>query len=407
MSATAFTTPPSSSSAGPTPALAVDFGPDGGSFTGLVVTSPIAPGDQGAYAKVYEIAGHDPADFRIKDETVHFKVWNQSSRTKDGDRDIITLYAYGADFIRITEADRETEDLAPLLAIARANARKRPSVKPKDLTRVVVCSDGQIAKVGSRGGTPALLGRVEDLLVQLDQIMVAQPCRDALVADPGDLTEGFENVAAQQFTNDLSHPAQLRVARAMLTNIVTTVAARHHATVVATVPSNHAAWRRGKNVLGRPCDDYGIDAHMAVHEALSRDPHFRHVTWEFPSDWNESLAIKVRGAVVGMVHGHQVGKPDSIPGWWKGQAHGSQAVKDATILITGHYHHFRAQPSGAVNGVSRTWFQAPTMDNGSDWYRNASGEDSEPGILTFTIDDAGRWDNLRLITPSPAIEVAA
>ena len=403
---TAFVSPPAASKAS-MPALKVDAGPDGGSFDGLVTTSPIAPGDQGAFAKVYEIAGLVPDDFRVKDDTVHFRAWNQSSRSKDGDRDIITLYAYGADFIRITPADRETEDLAPLLAIARANARKRPALKPKDLTRVVVISDPQIGKVGSRGGTPALLERIADLLGQLDQIMVAQPCRDAVVADPGDLTEGFENVAAQMFTNDLSHPAQLRVARGVLTNIVTTVAARHHATVVATVPSNHTAWRKGKNILGRPCDDYGIDAHMAVHEALSRDPKFRHVTWQFPNEWDESLALEVRGATVGMAHGHQCGKPDSIPGWWKGQAHGSQAVKDATILITGHFHHFRAQPSGAVNGASRTWFQAPTMDNGSDWYRNASGEDSEPGILTFTIDDAGRWDNLRLITPSPVLEVAA
>jgi len=381
----------------------VDVSADGGEFVGMVTDKPIVPGDQGAFAKVYALAGLDAADYRIIDNTLRFSAWEQSSRV-GGTK---TLYAYRARFARITEADRTVEDMAPLMAIARANWRKRPAVKPKDLTRVVVISDAQIGKVGSRGGTDALDDRIADLLGQLDQIMVAQPCRDAVVADPGDLTEGFENVAAQQFTNDLSHPAQLRKARGILTNIVTTVAARHHATVVATVPSNHAAWRKGKNVLGRPCDDYGIDSHMAVHEALSRDPKFRHVTWEFPSDWDESLTIKVRGAVVGMVHGHQVGKPDSIPGWWKGQSHGSQAVKDATILLTGHYHHFRAQPSGAVDGVSRTWFQAPTMDNGSDWYRNASGEDSEPGILTFTIDDAGRWDNLRLITPSPAIEVAA
>ena len=399
---TAFVSPPATNAAS-MPALNVDVSANGGEFTGMVTDKPIVPGDQGAFAKVYALAGLDAADYRIVDDTLRFSAWEQSSRV-GGTK---TLYAYRARFARITEADRSVEDVVMLMAIARANSRRRPPMKSRSLTRVVIVSDPQIGKVGSRGGMPAFLARTTDLLEQLDQVMMATPCQDAQILDPGDLMEGFQNVAAQMHTNDLSHPAQLRESRAFLTDIVTRVASRHHATAVAAVPSNHAAWRSGKNILGRPSDDYGIDCHTAVSEALGRDPRFRHVTWEFPNEWDESLAVKVRGAVVGMAHGHQVGKPDGIPGWWKGQAHGSQAIVEASILVTGHYHHFRAQPSGAINGVSRTWFQAPTMDNGSDWYRNASGEDSEPGILTFTIDDAGRWDNLRLITPSPAIEVAA
>lgn len=385
----------------PGPRLTVDASPDGGEFTGLVTAEPIKPGDyEGAFAKVYALAGLNPADYRIVDETVRFSAWQQSKRLENGDRDTITLYSYRARFQRITHADAETEDLAPLLAIAKANARKRPPAKTGNLTRVVVISDAQVGKVGSRGGTPALLGRIAGLLAQLDAVMVERPCADAVVVDPGDLCEGFENVASQMHTNDLSHPAQLRAARAILTDIVTGVAARHGACSVVTVPSNHGAWRSGKNVLGKPSDDYGIDVHMAVSEALARDPRFSSVTWTFPDEWEESVAIPVRGAILGVVHGHQVNRPDMIPAWWKGQSHGTQPITAAHILLTGHFHHFRSQPSGAIDKRSRQWFQAPTLDNGSDWYRNASGEDSEPGILTFTIDDAGRWDNLRVITPA-------
>ena len=381
------------------PTLTVEASPDGGEFTGLVTTAPVRLGEyEGAFAKVYELAGLNPDDYRIVDDTVRFSAWEQSARGADGSRDRITLYAYRAQFVRVTPAERATEDLAPLVAIAKANARRRPPGKARALTRVVVISDPQIGKVGSRGGTPALLARAEDLLERLDAVMVKTPCADALVVDPGDLCEGFENVAAQKFTNDLSHPAQLRVARALLTNAVTAVAARHQACTVVTVPSNHTAWRAGKDVLGKPSDDYGIDVHLAVSEALARDPRFASVRWVLPDEWDESVALPVRGAVVGVAHGHQKTNPDQIPAWWKGQAHGSQAIAKATLLITGHFHHFRAQPSGAIDGRSRYWFQAPTMDNGSDWYRNASGEDSAPGILTFTIDDDGQWDNVRLIT---------
>ena len=385
--------------------LVVDASADGGEFTGLVTTKPLTPTEyEGAFAKVYQLAGLDPSKYRILDDTVRFSSWQQSKRLESGERDTVTLYSYRARFQKVTQADVETEDMAGLLAIARANARRRPPAKAASRTRVVVVSDPQIGKVGSRGGTPALLERHATLMAGLDAEMMATPCEDALVLDPGDLCEGFENVKSQEHLNDLSHPSQLRAARALLTESVTVVAARHRACRVSTVPSNHTAWRKGKDYLGKPSDDYGIDVHRAVSEALSRDQRFKHVEWLFPGEWDDSLAIPVRGAVVGMAHGHQKTRPDQIPDWWKGQTHGTQAIADATILVTGHFHHFRVQPSGAVkteNGWrARYWFQAPTMDNGSDWYRNLSGEESEPGILTFTIDDDGNWDNLRVITAS-------
>lgn len=385
----------------PGPKLTVDAGPDGGEFTGLVTTQPVKPGEyQGAFKRVYELAGLNPDDYRIVDDTVRFSSWQQSSRPPGSlKRDIVTLYAYRARFQRITRADRDVENIGELVKIAKQNARRKPRQNPARLTRIVVVSDAQVGKLGSRGGTPELLERIADLLERLDDVMTAQPCEDVLIVDPGDLTEGFSNYKGQQHLNDLSHPSQLRVARAILTDIVTTVAARHNAATVVTVPSNHGAWKDGKEALGRPSDDYGIDCHLAVSEALARDPRFQHVTWVIPDEWDQSVALDVRGARVGVVHGHQRMKPDQIADWWKGQSHGTQPIHDATILLHGHWHHLRVQPSGnRADGQSRWVIQAPAMDSGSDWYRNSSGEDSEPGLLTFTIDDAGRWDHLRLVT---------
>lgn len=388
--------------ANPRPRLHVDAGPDGGEFSGLVTREPIPPSQYhgGAFAKVYELAGLNADDYRIVDDTVRFSSWQQSAWDATlKARSTITLYSYRARFQRITPADRAVEDIDQLLRVAKTNARKRPRPKPSPLTRVVVVSDAQVGKVGSRGGTPELLERITTLTQALDRVMVAQPCEDVVIVDPGDLTEGFENVAAQSHTNDLSHPAQLRAARAILTEIITTAAARHQTARVVTVPSNHGAWRRGKDYLGKPSDDYGIDTHMAVHEALARDPRFQHVTWTYPADWEVSVALDVRGARIGVVHGHQRAKPEQIPEWWRGQSHGTQPVHDATILIHGHWHHLRITPSGArPDGQPRWVLMAPAMDNGSDWFRNLTGDESEPGLLTFTVDNTGRWDHLRLIT---------
>jgi hypothetical protein len=51
-----------------------------------------------------------------------------------------------------------------------------------------------------------------------------------------------------------------------------------------------------------------------------------------------------------------------------------------------------------ITGKSKWWFQAPTQDNGSDWYRHRSGSDSDPGLLIFTVNQDG-WirDSLTLL----------
>src|SRR5690606_15746280 len=153
----------------PGPKLTVDAGPDGGEFTGLVTTEPVKPGEyQGAFAKVYELAGLNPDDYRIVDDTVRFSSWQQSSRPPGSvKRDIVTLYAYRARFQRITRADRDVENIAELVKIAKQNARRKPRQNPARLTRIVVASDAQIGGVGSRGGTQALLDRVAILLQKL------------------------------------------------------------------------------------------------------------------------------------------------------------------------------------------------------------------------------------------------
>ncbi len=289
-------------------------------------------------------------------------------------------------------------DLTELVQVARTNRPTgRPGKRPSHGLRVVVASDAQVGKVGSDGGTTDLLNRVENLLGQLDEVMRDEPCDEAITADPGDLAEGFENVPSQPHTNDLSHPEQLRVARLLLTEIVTTVAARHKTNRVLTVPSNHTQWRRGKAILGKPTDDYGIDIHRAVAEALKRDRKYRDVTFVVPEPWRESLAVQARGAVLGLVHGHQA-KPGKAWDWWKGQIAGDLPVAAANILIGGHYHSWLTQPHGSLDGRPRWFFQADPLDNGSDWWANLTGDQSEPSLMTFTIDDAGRWHNLRRIT---------
>ncbi|HLU41628.1 MAG TPA: hypothetical protein VKZ55_04455 [Microthrixaceae bacterium] len=315
-------------------------------------------------------------------------------------------------YVRFGIVDRAVErgeiDLPGLLQVVKQNRRPRPSKRPTPArTRVGILSDVQAHKVDHRGGTRELLQRLDAVFARYEDECKRVRCDDALVLDPGDLIEGFENTAQQAYTNDGSLPDQLDTAQVIVADFVGRTAALHRGgTRVATVPSNHGAWRRGKGTLGKPGDDFGL----MVHKAVARQYQFARrddVTWVIPQPWDEALALQVRGAVIGLAHGHQAGaNPDRVPLWWAKQTQGGTPLAAATILVTGHWHHFRAQPAGQIDGRDRWWLMAPTLDNGSAWWRNSAGiGDSEPALLTFTIGDDGRWDDLRLIRPDRVEEV--
>ena len=125
---------------------------------------------------------------------------------------------------------------------------------------------------------------------------------------------------------------------------------------------------------------------------------FGHVSVIWPDKQEETLAVDVAGIIIGLAHGHQANNPNAIPTWWANQTHGGQAVGGADILLTGHFHHLRVQPSGMnpLTGKSKWFIQGSTLDNGSDWYRYRAGSDSNPGLVVFTVGPDG-WDNLRLL----------
>jgi hypothetical protein len=54
----------------------------------------------------------------------------------------------------------------------------------------------------------------------------------------------------------------------------------------------------------------------------------------------------------------------------------------------GHFHHLVVEAFGDMQWL----FICPTMDNGSSWFTPSSGERSEPGILTFSVDARGWFD---------------
>lgn len=289
----------------------------------------------------------------------------------------------------------ELQELFDRLERATPPLEERPT---GESTLVVAWADLQVGKLGSRGGTPELVDRVRSKLDMLERHAEKVGAGAFLWADVGDCLEGFENVAGQQFTNDLSLPEQMRVARRLATEAIVRLSRLHARGTATVVPSNHTRWRRGKGTLGKPSDDFGIEILTAVADGCALNPEaFGHVSFVVPEVWEESIVFDCHGTNVGFAHGHQVNQPNNVPRWWADQCHGGQLLNAAHILVTGHFHHHRTLPSGRhADGRQKWWLAAPTVDNGSDWFRLIKGDDSDPHLMCFTVDQNG-WRDLTLL----------
>lgn len=355
------------------------------------------------------VANEDEATWRAEIET-------QTGMTVPEDREVILtgvrLWNMGPTQNRhltfrivARSGSGRTVDLTELVKLARGNARRKP-LKPTELaltqTRIVGLSDEQLGKVDRHGGTEAFFARIGELLDDLDDEMRRNPAEDCVIALGGDMIEGFENTAQQSFTNDTSHPKMLTTAHAYLVEAITRIASRHARTRVIAVPSNHGSWRRGKDELGKPSDDYGLAVVSMVATALHMDDRWKSVEFLFPEEWDVSCAIQVRDDVVALTHGH-VGNtftPEGFKKWFLGQVAGDSPIAQATILLSGHYHHRRVWPLGNLGDRERVHIQMPALDGGSSWFTNKTGEWSHPGIWTAVVRDGYGLDHERVLRPA-------
>lgn len=279
-------------------------------------------------------------------------------------------------------------DLPALYAASKEELPPKVKTTPAlKRTTVIAFADAQIGKKASRGGTPELIERLKEKRARLATRLAEIRPESIVIAEVGDLFEGFESGGNPMFTNDLSLHQQMDMAGTEMINFIKLAMQYGHVDVMC-VPSNHTQWRRGKQQLGNPGDDLGLLVHKQVQKIAIEAGW--DVSWVFPDEFAEASILDVQGTKLGVVHGNQY-PPGQAVKWWSGQQHGGQPIGASDILLAGHYHHFTALPTGRNPYTKKTkWFlQAPTLDNGSDWYRNWSGDDSDPGLLIFDITDEG------------------
>jgi hypothetical protein len=355
----------------------VVFDGDGGTAT----LPPVADGESADINGFLRDAGIDPDEIEIVGEP-KISRW-QVARP-------FPLEPAWHTAVKVRWRSKKSSINLPLL-YSLAKKTKPSVVKPvaPGKALIVLWSDLQVGKVDHRGGVEALLARVAETQTKLlKKVREIKPERIAF-CDVGDVLEGFTSKMdmQQSYSNDLSIMQQVDLATSLAWETLKALS-KYAPVTYLSVGSNHCQFRISKQQVGSPTDDWGIHIGRTLAR-LSKEVGLD-ITFHEPAKHDESLALDVFGDgyhVLGMVHGHQANRPEMIPDWWRKQSFGKQSVTAATVLVSGHFHHLRVQELGSTSrGTSRFWVQAATLDNGSNWWRLNSGEDSQPGLVCFALE---------------------
>jgi hypothetical protein len=250
------------------------------------------------------------------------------------------------------------------------------------LYAIYAIGDTQYGK-DAGGGTEATINRVlrgieESVDRHKELLKSGRKIGTVVLPQLGDCIEGNTSQNGKVLgRSDLGVTQQVRLGRRILMAWVKAFAPLCEELWIPVVPGNHDEPHR--IMMIDPTDSWQIEVVAAVQDACAENPALSHVKFYYPNPDHATLAIDLGGTTLGMAHGHQ-GK--DMGKWLHGQATGRTPVGQADVLLTGHFHHFRADQIGP-----RLWIQVPAMDGGSAWFRDKSGLESPTGIVSLVVGD--------------------
>lgn len=206
----------------------------------------------------------------------------------------------------------------------------------------------------------------------------------------GDLTENCTKFFydSQPHNVSLNLLEQYALARSMIYKAVEHFLPHADKIILTGVPGNHGEMTRsGKGQVLTSRLDNSDTMHLQIMDEIFQANPERYKKVEVIVPEGYHLTLDIKGKTCAFTHGHMTngsGNAEAkIESWWKGQMYGWLPVGQAEILVTAHYHHFRAKTQG-----DRHWFQCPSLDKSID-FTQRTGLWSHPGVLTLLINDRG------------------
>lgn len=262
---------------------------------------------------------------------------------------------------------------------------------------VLSLNDTQLGK-SEGGGSVGTLERVASYVdmaaKRIDELRLIGRKLDTLVIiGGGDIVEGCTIFPNQSFTLDLDRRGQMNAAVTMILDTIDYLAPKFSRVIVLAARGNHGENRINGHKTTLYDNDDTLVFEMAKR-ATERDQALSHVEYII-AESEAGVYVDVVGWRLATTHGDVYAK--GVPGttndkkaqsWVKNMAMARDPLGQADVLITHHFHHDKLSDWGAC-----LWRQTPALDGGSEYFRQATGEYSLPGMLTFVMTPQSRYSD--------------
>ncbi|MDL5351111.1 hypothetical protein [Microbacterium sp. zg-YB36] len=346
--------------------------------------------------------GHNPDDF----DTSHgHSIYLQHTR----DQVTKTLYANKFSATRRNKKlVRSATDIDPLALLnsLRAQSPARPSAyvpieSDEDSAFIISINDIQLGQAYN-GGSPRAIKQFYEFITLAQQRVLelralGRRLSTLVVVGGGDLVEGCVIYGNQAFSLDLNRKQQVEGVVSMILHTIDSLGPMFSRIKVLAARGNHGENRiNGKYTTLDDNDD--THAFEMAKLALSRDPDYADkIEWTI-AESEAGVWCEVFGWVLVTTHGDIYAKGVSgatidkkAHTWMKNMALGRGKfgrLGEADVLITHHFHHDKMSDWGSC-----LWRQTPSQDNGSPYFEMATGEYSEPGMLSFVMTENTRYQD--------------
>lgn len=390
----------------PHPKLNVDAGPQGGEFTGMVTDKPIPPEDyEGAFAKVYELAGLNPAHYRIVDETVRFSAWQQSKRLNNGNRDTITLFSYRARFQRVEgemiPAATIKEWRGALIKSLKKELKQNNFIPKGAPAYNTLVADPQLGKKRTEEAVANWKRGVNGHVEEIERHLYAgTEISQIHTAFMGDETEGVaNNYANQPHTVELNLSEQLALDYDMRVWTLKRFAEFGIPMSASSVISNHGEWTRngGKDPITSQGDNASTHIARQVQKLFQETEQYGgpKIDWTIGGG-DPGVLVNLAGVDCYFSHGYvEKGRGTSSETRTRGAIERQILGRTDTLgrvplWYMAHYHHAY---SNEFEG--RAVFGCPALEaeRSSEYMLNQFGVWSPAGMLGMLVggSSARRW----------------
>ena len=355
---------------------------------GEIVSEPQKESNINHYDDILKQLELDPKKYEVI-EPVEVRSWD--SPTDGGTR----LFYYKARIQSLQPVSKGDPDYDALLKEVKKVKKPKKRAVDKGESIVFCWSDWQIGKPDGKG-TEAIVDRltrmIPDFITHVETLRASgKKIENLYILSLGDIIENCAGFYPNMtYGVELNLRDQVKVARRIMVKALTEWSPLFKNVVVCAIAGNHGENRDSGKTFTNFADNHDVAVVEQVQEILEQNPKaFGHVKFYIPEE-ELSATIEISGKIVGFAHGHQFRSGVSVKTgrfafdkgikWFAGQCMGREPIGDADLLVWGHFHHYIKYPNRG------SWFiQAPSMDDGSKWFKDMTGDEAPPGQVSFTI----------------------